>query len=294
MLRQGRAIGVFALTRKKVAPYSKKQIELVETFANQAVIAIENKRLLESEKHRSRELARSLRMLQRERSNKIMNLEVMAASIGHEVKQPLAAIASNGSAALRFLARNPAAVGDAEAALTRIISDSHRAGAIFDNIRALFGKADPEPELIDLSQLVQDAVETLRDELRDNGVTARVGLAAPTLPVKGHRGQLQEVFVNLIQNAIEAMRDVEDSRRLLQVRAEPYRGNAIAVTIEDSGTGIDPKKLHAIFDAFVTTKPDGMGLGLAICRMIIERHGGRLSASPARPRGSIFQVVLPA
>ena len=292
MLRKGRAIGVIALTRKKVTPYSKKQIELVETFANQAVIAMENKRLLETEKHRSRELAKSLHLLQRERSNKIMNLEAMAASIGHEVKQPLAAIASNSGAALRFLARDPPVVAEAESALTKIITDSHRAGAIFDNIRALFGKDDHEREPIDLGKLALEALEALRDELRESGVTIRAELtAAPS--IAGHRGQLQEVFINLIQNAIEAMRAVEADRRLLQVRTEARGGHAVAIAIEDSGTGIDPKQAQAIFDAFVTTKPKGMGLGLAICRMIIERHGGQLSVSPARPRGSIFTVVLP-
>jgi len=109
----------------------------------------------------------------------------------------------------------------------------------------------------------------------------------------GHRGQLQEVFINLINNAIDAMDDVKDDRRVLQVRAEPRRGNAVIVAVEDSGSGVDPKRSQTIFDAFVTTKPQGMGLGLAICRMIIERHGGQLSVSPARPRGSIFRVVLP-
>ena len=109
----------------------------------------------------------------------------------------------------------------------------------------------------------------------------------------GHRGQLQEVFINLIHNAIEAMDDITDDRRILRVRAAPSRGNTIVVAVEDSGPGVDPKQSQAIFDAFVTTKPQGMGLGLAICRMIIERHGGQLTAVSDGKRGASFQFVLP-
>ncbi len=293
MLREGRAIGVFALTRTDVAPFSDKQIEFVETFANQAVIAIENARLLESEKHRARELAKSLELLERERNNKIMNLEAMVASIGHEVRQPLTAIASNGNAALRFLGHQPPNFEEARSALNKMVANSHRASEVFDNIRALFGEANRAQEPVDMKELTLSVLELLREELREHGITSRAELKPRLPPIMGHRGQLQEVFINLIHNAIEAMDDIKDDRRILQVRAEPRRGNAIVVAVEDSGPGIDPKQSQAIFDAFVTTKPQGMGLGLAICRMIIERHGGQLSVSPAEPRGSIFRVVLP-
>jgi len=110
----------------------------------------------------------------------------------------------------------------------------------------------------------------------------------------GHRGQLQEVFINLVHNAIEAMDAVDGDDRILRVRAERHGGNAIIVAVEDSGPGIDPKHLKTIFDAFITTKPNGLGLGLAICRLIIERHKGHLSVAPAEPRGSAFRIVLPA
>jgi signal transduction histidine kinase len=293
MLREGRAIGVFALTRTDVAPFFDKQIEFVETFAKQAVIAIENARLIETEKHRARELAKSLELLQRERNNKIMNLEAMVASIGHEVRQPLTAIASNGNAALRFLDHQPANLDEARSALNKMVANSHRASEVFDNIRALFGEANRGQEPVDVKELTLNVLESLRDELGAHGITSRAELKSKLPPIMGHRGQLQEVFINLIHNAIEAMDDITDGRRILQVRAEPRHGNTIVVAIEDSGPGIDPKQSQAIFDAFVTTKPHGMGLGLAICRMIIERHGGQLSVSPAQPRGSIFQVVLP-
>jgi len=112
--------------------------------------------------------------------------------------------------------------------------------------------------------------------------------------VMGHRGQLQEVFINLVHNAIEAMDAVDGDDRILRVRAERHGGNAIIVAVEDSGPGIDPQQLKTIFDAFITTKPNGLGLGLAICRLIIERHKGHLSVAPAEPRGSAFRIVLPA
>jgi signal transduction histidine kinase len=293
MLRESRAIGVFALTRTDVAPFSDKQIEFVETFANQAVIAIENARLLETEKQRARELAKSLELLQRERNNKIMNLEAMVASIGHEVRQPLTAIASNGNAALRFLGHEPPNLEEARSALSKMVANSHRASEVFDNIRALFGEANRGQEPIDVNELTLGVLDLLREELTDHGIASRAQLASKLPMVMGHKGQLQEVFINLIHNAIEAMDEIKDDRRVLQVTAEPSGGNAVIVAVEDSGPGIDPKQSHAIFDAFVTTKPRGMGLGLAICRMIIERHGGQLSVSPAQPRGSIFRVVLP-
>jgi signal transduction histidine kinase len=293
MLRESRAIGVFALTRTDVAPFSDKQIEFVETFANQAVIAIENARLLETEKQRARELAKSLELLQRERNNKIMNLEAMVASIGHEVRQPLTAIASNGNAALRFLGHEPPNLEEARSALSKMVANSHRASEVFDNIRALFGEANRGQEPIDVNELTLGVLDLLREELTDHGIASRAQLASKLPMVMGHKGQLQEVFINLIHNAIEAMDEIKDDRRVLQVTAEPSGGNAVIVAVEDSGPGIDPKQSHTIFDAFVTTKPRGMGLGLAICRMIIERHGGQLSVSPAQPRGSIFRVVLP-
>src|SRR5262249_29394484 len=249
--------------------------------------------LLTELRGRTDELNRSVAELKRERNNKLMSLEAMAASIGHEVRQPLGSIAANGSAALRFLDHLPPNLDEARSSLNSIVRDSHRASGIFSNIRALFGKVDQRPEPINLNELSRDVLQTLDGELRDHRVTTHVELTSELPFIMGYKGQLHEVFINLIQNAIEAMDAIKDDRRVLQIKTEQGSDNTIVGSVEDSGPGIDPSRLENLFDAFVTTKPHGMGLGLAICRMIVERHGGRLVALRATPCGSIFRVVLP-
>jgi signal transduction histidine kinase len=238
-------------------------------------------------------LTRSNQALERAQENKLMTLQAMAASVSHEIRQPLAAVTANAAAALEFLRRAPPDVGEAGSALTDVVNDSHRIDEILNNVRALFGKAPRPYELFDVNKAALEGLRILRAELSDHRVTTSVDLASDLPPVMGDRGQLQEVIINLVHNAIEAMAAVKDGRRVLNVRTRRDGEQAIVVEVEDSGPGIDPKLFDSIFDAFVTTKPQGTGLGLAICRTIIDSHGGRLSASLDGKTGALFQLALP-
>jgi len=238
-------------------------------------------------------LARSNAMLRREQNNRLMNLEALAASISHEVRQPLTGITTSGSALLRYLGDTPPKVERARSAAERVIAAGHRINQTLDSVRNLFGAVEREQGPVNINDLALGALRVLDRELKDRNVATRVDLATELPPVMGHSGQLQEVIVNLIQNAIEAMDMIDDDRREVKVRTERNRGNAISIEIKDSGPGIDPKKSADIFEAFYTTKPHGTGLGLAICRMIVERHGGQLSATSADQGGASFRVTLP-
>jgi signal transduction histidine kinase len=174
-----------------------------------------------------------------------------------------------------------------------MIAAAHRASQILDDVRNLFGMAEHSPNPTDMNDLIVKALHALDSQLKSHNITTRIQLASQLPLIMGYGGQLREVIVNLIQNAVDAMVSVDDDRRILQVRTKYNGGDAISVEIEDTGPGIDPKKSDNIFDAFFTTKPHGMGLGLAICRMIVERHEGQLDVSSANPHGAIFQIKLP-
>jgi signal transduction histidine kinase len=233
-------------------------------------------------------------MLERERDNKLMNMQAVTAAMAHELKQPLTAISANGQAVQLVLDRTKPDRNAMQSALDSIVEDSHRASQILNDIRALFLKVDSEHEPIDVNEIASGVVRLLQDELKAHGVVARVELASDLPRVMGHKGQLQEVLVNLLQNAMEAMNAVKAGRRRLWLRTERHGDDAIIVEVKDSGPGINPANLNGIFDAFFTTKSHGTGLGLAICRMIIERHGGQLSASSDGTHGALFLFVLPA
>src|SRR5262245_41139208 len=239
------------------------------------------------------QLAHSNTMLERERDNKLLNAQALTAAIAHEVRQPLGAIAVNASAALRFLGKTPPELAEVRTALNDMKSDTHRTSEVLEGIRALFGKSNQKRELVEVNELILGVLQSSRKELQDHGVETRLELASELPLVEGHRRQLEEVIFNLVHNAIDAMDATTDRDRVLQVRTEFNGHDSIAVAVRDSGPGIDPKRLDSIFGAFFTTKSHGMGLGLAICRMIIEHHGGQLTASSDGKNGSLFQFLLP-
>lgn len=237
-----------------------------------------------------REISRRLR--NQARANELMNIDAVTASIAHEIKQPLAAIAASCGAAQRFLATSPPDLREAQALLTNIASSVHRSGEMLDGIRLLFRREGRARQQIDLNEIVLDVLKTASVALENHDVTVLSELDGKIPPVAGNRAQLRQVLANIVQNAIEAMSATVNKRRVLRVKTE-FRDNEITVSVEDSGSGIDPKIIERIFDAFVTTKSYGTGLGLAICRMIVEHHAGRLVALSNGKEGALVQVVLP-
>jgi len=231
--------------------------------------------------------------LEGERDNKLMNIEVVTASIAHEVRQPLAAIAANGGATLQFLQRVPLDLGRVREILNQMMDDCHHVSEVFDTIRALFRRVDQKREPTVVNEIVLDVLQSMREELKDHGITTETELAPELQRVNGHRNQLRQVIFNLIHNAIESMDNTMDRRRVLRVITKSQDSDTIIVAVEDSGPGINPMGLDNVFNPFITTKPDGMGLGLAICRMIVERHDGKLSALSDGKNGARFQLVLP-
>jgi signal transduction histidine kinase len=225
--------------------------------------------------------------------NRVSMMGELAASIAHEVNQPLSGIVSNGSACLRWLAGDPPNVAEVREAVGDIVRDGKRAGEVIARIRALTKRTAPLREKLDLNDTVREVLALVGDEAKRNSVTIRTRFASDLSPVSGDRVQLQQIMLNLIMNAIEAMSGVEDRSRELMITARNIEADQVQVSVADSGIGIDPQKLDKIFDSFYTTKPSGMGMGLSISRSILQAHGGRLWASANDGPGATFQFSLP-
>jgi C4-dicarboxylate-specific signal transduction histidine kinase len=198
----------------------------------------------------------------------------MTASIAHEVNQPLAAIVANANAALRWMARTPPDVAEARESLEQIVREGQRAAEVIQSVRSMFKSKELVRASVDLNQLIHEVLALVQGALEKHGVVVCTELDEALIPVTGNRVQLQQVLFNLVTNAIEAMELVAD--RSVLVKSELESGGGVRVTVEDSGSGIDPKVIDQIFTSFFTTKTDGMGMGLSICQAIIESHGGRL------------------
>ena len=218
----------------------------------------------------------------------------LAASIAHEVTQPLTGIVTNGNACLHWLGAAPPNIEKARTAVKRIIRDSDRASEVIRDIRGLVKKAPPRMEPVDLNDLISRMLTLANNEMTQNQVLAQTELAADLPSVPGDRVQLQQVLLNLIMNAIEAMSAITGPR-ILTIKSQHLQdGESVTIAVRDSGVGLDPQGVKRLFDAFFTTKPQGMGMGLSICHNIIESHGGHLTGANNVDQGATFKFTLPA
>ena len=239
--------------------------------------------------------ADALRALQTDlaHANRVATMGQLAGSIAHEVNQPIGAVRNNAHAALRFLTANPPNMPEVREALECVVGETYRAGNIIGRIRDQIKKAPPRIESMDLNKAVEEVLAVVRGELSKNGVSVHLRTAEGLSPVKGDRVQLQQVMLNLILNSIEAMTSADVSERKLEITTESRHTDGLLVAVADSGPGVAANDLERIFESFYTTKGGGVGIGLSICRSIIDAHGGRLWAEAHQPRGAVFRFTLP-
>jgi C4-dicarboxylate-specific signal transduction histidine kinase len=223
--------------------------------------------------------------------NRMSTAGELSATIAHEVNNPLMGIVTRANAALRWLSGEDPNVGKAQDALSQIVAAGHRASDVVTSVRAMFRKDPQEKGPVDVNKLIRSVLGLIYIDLRKHSIESRMNLGEDLPPIIGNEVQLQQVILNLVMNAIEAMSSAEP--RLLSVKSEVTEHDTVHVSIEDSGSGIDPSIIDRIFNPLFTTKARGMGMGLSICRSIIESHGGRIWASAGVYRGSIFQFELP-
>ena len=286
LLKDDELIGGLGINREQVQPFTDRQIDLVTDFAAQATIALESTRRERQYREVQTELAHA---------NRVATMGQLSASITHEVNQPITAAVTYALAARRWLSAEPPNFGEVSEALAGIIKEGNRASDVIGRIRALIKKAPPRKDVVFINDAILEVVALTRTEAANNGVLVRTQLAEGVPPVQGDRVQLQQVMVNLIVNAIQAMSGIGEGARELQISidAVPSEGG-VRVGVRDTGPGLSPDSLSRLFEPFYTTKPEGMGMGLSICRSIIEGHGGRLWAIPCEPQGALFQFTIPA
>jgi C4-dicarboxylate-specific signal transduction histidine kinase len=277
---------VITLGRTRVQPFTDKQISLFRDFAAQATIALESTR-------RERQYREALMALAH--ANRVATMGQLTASITHEVNQPITAAVTYALAARRWLSAVPPDFGEVNEALAGIIKEGDRASEVIGRIRALMKKTPPRKDAVSINDAILEVVALTRTETANNGVSVRTQLAEGLPPVRGDRVQLQQVILNLIVNAVQAMSGVGEGARELQISIDVVSSEGgVRVGVRDTGPGLSHESLSRLFEPFYTTKPEGMGMGLSICRSIIEAHGGRLWATPCDPQGALFQFTIPA
>ena len=285
MVTDEKTIGVFTVGRTSVQPFTDKQVELVTDFAAQATIALEITR---------RE--RQLREMQMElaHANRVATIGQLTASIVHEVMQPIATIVTNARVSLRLLDAPTVDLDELRQIQKDIVKGGKRAGEVINHIRDLFKKSPPRRDQWEINGAIREVIELTRGEAMKNCVTVQTELPDHLPHVHGDRVQLQQVILNLIMNAIQAMSGLTQGVRELHIGTESAGPEGVRVSVRDSGPGLSTENLQRLFEPFYTTKENGMGMGLSICRSIIEDHGGRLWASGLQPHGALFQFTIPA
>jgi signal transduction histidine kinase len=264
-------------------PILNQSGDIIE-FVGAALDVTERKRAEEALRQAQADLAHA---------NRVTTMGELAASIAHEVNQPLAAVALNANACLRWLARESPDLDEAREAARRVIRDGNRANEVITRLRALVQKTETQKTQLDINEAIEEVVLLTQNEAARKGVRLRLELTADLPPVFGDRVQLQQVILNLVMNGVEAMVAVIDHPRELLIRSHSHESDHVRIAVQDCGVGIAREDLEKIFNAFYTTKSQGMGMGLAISRSIIEAHGGRLWATPNAGDGATIQFTLP-
>jgi PAS domain S-box-containing protein len=248
---------------------------------------------IDIQEHREMQSDLRHRLLENAELNRRADASMLAAAVTHEINQPLAAIIANGSAGLRWLDRESPNIEKAKATLNNIVRAGQRAGEIIESLWAIGKKENRTLVPLNLNGLIREVLSVVETELQSHHIAVRSTLDETIPEVLADRVQLQQVILNLIKNAVEAMSAVDPNSRRLHIKTELDESQNIVATVQDSGPGIDPQNIKRIFDRFFTTKSQGMGMGLAICRSIIEAHDGRLWAEAGVHRGSLFRISLP-
>jgi signal transduction histidine kinase len=249
---------------------------------------IEDRKRAEEARERLRQIEADLAHF-----NRVSMMGELTASIAHEVNQPLSGIVSNGSACLRWLSRDPPDVVEVREAVGDIVRDGKRAGEVIGRIRALTRRTAPPREKLDLNETIREVLALVRDEAKRRSVIIQTRFADDLSPVSGDRVQLQQVVLNLLMNGLEAMGAVDERSGGLAITTRNMDADQVLVSVADSGKGLDSNTASRLFEPFYTTKPGGMGMGLSICRSILQNHGGRLWAAANDGQGTIFHFTLP-
>ena len=287
----GSAIGALLVYSEESVAFDEEETELLVQAAADLVhgVALLRSRI---ERHAAEEALKKT-ATELGRVARVTAMGELTASIAHEVNQPLAAVVTNANACSRWLAAEPPNFDEAREALRRIIRDGTRAGDVIARVRAVLKKSEPVASRVDFNDVIREIVALTQSEVKRRGAVLETELAAGLPPVTGDRVQLQQLLLNLVINALDAMNSVTERPHLIRIRTSLREPGSILVDVEDSGVGLDPGQAAHLFEAFYTTKPDGLGMGLSISRSIVEAHGGRLWASPNEGPGATFQFTLP-